>query len=137
MTQTTGFTSYKGRSLRYGQKVKVYRNLHKDTYSIVDYTSGKVIGYADSITLKQAEFRVSEAGRQRVLRDKQKNVHAFVVGTFVSTTGGPERYEAYYNPYKTKTFVVRNVSGDIMSTPLTGAARVRLHKTGVTFTGAT
>ena len=38
------------------------------------------------------EFRVSEAGRQRVLREKRKNVHAGVVGRLMFAGGVELRY---------------------------------------------
>ena len=80
-------------------KVKVYKNLTKDTWSIQDYKTRKVIGYSDTIRLEDAKFIVSQAGRQRVLREGKKYVHAFVVGTLVekwTLTGSFETVR--YNP---------------------------------------
>jgi hypothetical protein len=56
---------------------------------------------------------VSEAGRQRVLREKRKNVHAFVRGELMSLVNDPkdsaENLQTItYNPYKYKTFVKKN-----------------------------
>ena len=96
-------------------KHKVYFNLHKKCLS-VQY-KGKVIDHAKSICLKDVEFKVSQAGRARVLREKRKNVHAFVVGD-VSLNRPPmyylrkysDKYTEFerrvtYNPYKYKSFV--------------------------------
>ncbi|MCA1800127.1 MAG: hypothetical protein LC650_02390 [Actinobacteria bacterium] len=124
-----GFTPYKGRSIAYGQRVKVYKNLHKNTYSVVDVTTGLVLGYADRITLQDVDFKVSEAGRQRVLQEKRKNVHAYVTGTFVATTGATQRHTAYYNPYKVETFVTSTQEA------LHEAAIATLEPSGVTYTG--
>jgi hypothetical protein len=44
---------------------------------------GRVLDIVDGALLKNATFKVSEAGRQRVIRDKAKNVHAFVDGSLV------------------------------------------------------
>ena len=99
----------KGRTLEVGQAVEVYYNLHKKKYSIRDRVSGLVVAHADQVILTDAIFKVSEAGRQRVLREKRKNVHAFVVGKFMAAdirlvdTGNAK--QAYYNPYKTSCFV--------------------------------
>ena len=49
------------------KKVFVYRNLHKKCYSVKDWKTKKVIAHVDNIFLKDAVFKVSEAGRQRVL----------------------------------------------------------------------
>jgi len=93
-------------------KVKVYWNLHKDTFSIVTLDKGenygKVWGYADSLHLVRVNFKVSEAGRQRVLKEKRKNVHAYVVGELNSinvSKGWIRGSHIRYNPYLYQTFV--------------------------------
>lgn len=114
-------------------RVKVYRNLHRNCYSVVCMESGhpmkgRVIAHVSDLMLAQAEFRVSEAGRQRVLREKRKNVHAYVIGEWITQkTHGqfkhPEfvRFErncgattlrAYYNPYRVSHFKLVRVDGD-------------------------
>lgn len=95
----------KGRTISTGQKVKVYFNLHKKLFSIQDAKTGLVIGHADSVNLEDVTFKVSEAGRKRVLREKRKNVHAFVIGHYVADKAGDEKNSAYYNPYKTANFL--------------------------------
>ena len=97
-----------------GVKVYVYFNLHKKCFSIKALEGnckGLVVAHADAVSLKDVAFKVSEAGRQRVIKEKRKNVHAGVVGYLEgfadnSTTGYKQ---AYYNPYKTRTFM----SGDV------------------------
>ncbi len=68
-------------------KVKIYRNLHKNIFSVVDQATGRVAFYATSFLLADAQFRVQEGGRQRVLREKTKNVHAYVLGTLLGFRG--------------------------------------------------
>ena len=90
-------------------KVKVYYNLHKNCYSIVSLEKenyGKVIKHDNCVPLFDAQFKVSEKGRQRVLREQKKNVHAYVVGTWVSefVPRGAVKL-ATYNPYKYSSFV--------------------------------
>lgn len=89
-------------------RVWVYWNLHKKCFS-VQYLN-KVVMHTDSIVLFDAEFRVREAGRQRVLREKRKNVHAFVVGLydrdFHDNVETP--FRVTYNPYKYDSFVFDN-----------------------------
>jgi hypothetical protein len=73
-----------------GERVKVYRNLHKKgvVYSIKGRDrkteTEKVLGYADDILLQNIEFRVQEGGRLKVLATGEKKVHAFAVGDVVS-----------------------------------------------------
>lgn len=97
------FKSNKNRTVEIGKKVKVYYNLHKQTFSIEQ--NGLVVGYADTVRIENATYAVSEAGRQRVLKEKRKNVHATVRGNLLGFEAGPEETPAYYNPYKVKTFV--------------------------------
>ncbi len=91
-------------------RVEVYRNLHKDCYSVRALNGenkGKVIDYVQSITLKNAKFVVQPAGRKRVLQEKRKNVHAFVRGHITNEPfkGGTP---VLYDPYLTDTFVFKN-----------------------------
>lgn len=90
-------------------KVAVYFNLHKKTFSVKALqgdNKGRVIMHSDTIHLENVQFKVSEAGRQRVLREKRKNVHAYVVGELVSTEAKAVCGELItYNPYLYTTFV--------------------------------
>jgi hypothetical protein len=54
-------------------RVQVYYNLHKRCLSVRH--RGKVIKHAKSVILRDASFRVQPAGRERVLKQKRKNVH--------------------------------------------------------------
>lgn len=64
-------------------KVFVYFNLNKKTFSLRALEGpqkGRVVAYRNDIVLIDVVYKVSEAGRQRVLREQTKNVHAGVVG---------------------------------------------------------
>jgi hypothetical protein len=96
--------SYKGRELpKKGQMVKVYYNLHNGLFSIKCKESGLVLAHGEHIQIKDPVFKVSEKGRQRVLAEGKKNVHAYVIGSFWGT-GELDRdvrsqYDGiYYNP---------------------------------------
>ena len=68
---------------------------------------GRVIDHTHNICLDHAEFVVRESGRQRVLKQKQKNVHAFVRGVMrPSSSSNDNRLgNATYNPYLYSSFV--------------------------------
>ena len=90
-------------------KVKVYFNLHKKLFSVVAMegpNKGRVIDHVDSLELEQCSFRVQKAGRERVLRENRKNVHAYISG-HTCAFNEPVKVdgEATYNPYKYSTFV--------------------------------
>jgi len=112
-------------------RVRVYYNLSRSVWSIKAMEGehkGRVIGYANSALLRNAHTVVSEASRQRVLREQRKNVHAYIDGELAVTCGYRERlmtpsesnalyhhqsgmsyffgYEyVSYNPYRVSHFV--------------------------------
>lgn len=83
--------------------VQVYRNLHKKCYSIRQ--NRLVVAYADELILAGATLKVSEKGRQRVLKEKRKNVHAYVEGYIMPTIREYTFNKLYYNPYHTDSFI--------------------------------
>jgi hypothetical protein len=84
--------------------VHVYRNLHKNKWSIK--YKGKVIKHLDELVLINCVFRVQKAGRAKVLREKRKNVHAYVCGELTDITDTTIcNTPAGYNPYKRDCFV--------------------------------
>lgn len=101
----------KNRKCESGLKVYVYYNLHKHLFSIKALEGpfkGKVVAHASSLTLDACEFKVNEKGRQRVLRERVKHVHAGVLGYFNGNDKCPEgniTMEVVYNPYIYDQFV--------------------------------
>lgn len=93
--------------------VEIYFNLHKKVYSVRH--KGKVIEHATAVTVMDPKFVVQPAGRAKVLRDKVKNVHAFVRTDDMWTVETDLNYEfcepflpserIKYNPYMADTFV--------------------------------
>lgn len=127
----------------------IYRNLHNDCYSIryKDY----VIAHAKELVLYNVTFKVSEKGRQRVLHERRKNVHAYALATFIDSALGleftgnytsdrailddvellqdnlaPLSNQAWYNPYKVETFV-----DGVTFEPITKARQVHMHDSGI------
>lgn len=105
-----------------GLQVRVYRNLHRGCLSIQH--GGRVVAHVNNITLDGVTFKVSQAGRQRCLREKRKNVHAYVVGTVVSLTASAEGIPVRYNPYQMDSFQVDGA-------PVHASQRVSIGKTGI------
>lgn len=92
-----------------GTAVEVYWNLHKHLFSVRDLSTRRVIAHVTNLQLLDVTFRVSESGRQKVLREKRKNVHAFLRGVVspdeLHLRGPREGYaEVSYNPYKAGFF---------------------------------
>ena len=95
-------------------RVYVYYNLHKHCFSVRALEGpekGRVVQHCNNILLEDVQFRVSQAGRDRVLRERRKNVHAgavgHVIGDLTSYPGLVDRCtrSVTYNPYKYSTFV--------------------------------
>jgi len=81
--------------------VMVYRNLHKNCFSVVDTKTGKVIMHTKEITLSNVKFKVRKGGRQKAILSKQKNVHAFVCGTISQEDADlNQMVRLSYNPFK-------------------------------------
>ena len=106
-------------NLFFGKKVMVYYNLHKQTFSVT-YDS-KVIIHADYVKLGDVEFRVRQGGREKVVREKSKNVHSFVIGTLMdyctypceNLPSEPNNNIVTYNPYKYSSFVMKDTEEPI------------------------
>jgi hypothetical protein len=132
-------------------KVFCYFNLHKRCFSIRAMEGpekGRVIAHRERVILYKGETRVSEAGRQRVIREQRKNVHAGIVGYWSDDLPESMRkqygicwlgsYTLKYNPYKNKAFVSA-VTGkeragyiglpiELFKNSETGAPVVRVHQ---------
>ena len=91
------------------EPVKVYFNLHKKCFSVKSRKSGLVLFHTHNVViLKDVQFKVSEAGRKRVLKEKRKNVHAYVCGTIKEDKekiAYNSNHMCTYNPYKYNSFM--------------------------------
>jgi len=85
-------------------QVRVYFNLHTKLWSIQCAKTRRVLGHANRVLLRDARFTVSQAGRERVLRERKKNVHAFVCG---------ELEGAHWHTIRTPDFVPGWTRGDL------------------------
>lgn len=90
------------------EKVYVYRNLNRKgvVYSLKSRKTGLVVDRLTNFAIENCEFKVSQAGRARVLANKRKNVHAGIVGTRTTKRLSKSGLvQVYYNPYKTDSFI--------------------------------
>lgn len=96
--------------------VDVYFNLHKRVWSCKCRKTGRVLRHARAIMAPYGgQAVVQAAGRERVLRDKVKNVHAYIRLDMCETETNPDTWaewvetlpnlvEISYNPYKAGHF---------------------------------
>jgi hypothetical protein len=92
----------------YSKPVQVYRNLHKGCWSVKQ--NGLVKAHSDDITMFDCEFLVNQNNRLKVIREKRKNVHAFVKGILSKYCHKHDHRRwgkvksISYNPYKRDSF---------------------------------
>lgn len=108
-------------------RYRVYRNINNGMISIRCTKNNLVVGHAASVDLIDCKYIVFDSGRDRVLKEKRKNVHAFVEGEIVCAHKfkpyrkreiiytdrvdvdgigvGLERIQIKYNPYVHDSFV--------------------------------
>ena len=99
------------------KKIEIYFNLHKKTWSVRQ--SGKVVQHTNFICVREPQYVVRQTGKEKVRREKRKNVHAFVRGYVEDRLPVFPSKSAFvtYNPYKNDSFVNRNTDNAICSSP--------------------
>ncbi len=93
-----------------GERVRVFRNLHTETWSVESATTGRIIAHPDTVLLEDVRLVSRDAGREKTRRTGKKGVHAVASGTLVAIDGPAPADLArwtplYYNPFKVDTFV--------------------------------
>jgi len=126
------------RTIQLDKPVKVYRNLRggKDKkYSINQ--NGLVVGYTNQLMMGDCKCVVRDSGRKKVLKNKRKNVHAYIIGFIcprgnMGTTAADKRglpAKITYNPYKDKKFMCKNLT--ITPYEVNGAMAIMFSEQGV------
>ena len=124
--------------------VRVYRNLsasHNGEKGIWSVKQDRVAFHTTNIYLKDVEFLVNEKHRQRVIKEKVKNVHAFVKGYICTPTTYFYRAsdpwflsgDIYYNPYKTAHFMtgLHHCDTATVCHMWKGTTEMRVHAKGI------
>jgi len=110
-------------------KFYLYRNLHTGGFSVKH--KGLVCARGDIFAMHNVEFRVSAPGSSRVKKNKQRNVHAYMVAdsykqsTRVHSVSKLTRVT--YNPYKHTTFVNAKTGKPILKTAYAIAIKGRVY----------
>lgn len=118
----------------YDKPVRVFKNLRHGCYTILQ--NGRPRASARQVRLVDVEFRIRESGRQRMLLELRRNVHAFAVGRLSDHVHPSEERRlseiagrrVYYDPYRFASFVDRETL-----TPVTFARIVQFDDHGVTY----
>lgn len=116
--------------------VRVFRNWKHHCYSIMQ--GGVVRASARQVLLADVQFVVRESGRQRMIAEQRKNVHAYAVGRLVDhvhphDTRDLQRLDGRpltYDAYRDASFVDADDGSAVWQ-----ADSVLLHERGVTYAG--
>lgn len=117
--------------------VRVFKNWKHGCYSIMQ--NGIVRASARQVRLTDVEFRVRESGRQRMVREQRRNIHAFAVGRLCDYVHPSETRAledlggrgVFYNPYQFDSFVDRETEA-----PVTAASIAQFDERGVIYKAA-
>lgn len=95
--------------MKHSNHVRIYFNLTRKVWSIQHHVPNKgwrLLAHTSDAILRDAVAKVYESGRQRVIKEGKKYVHAYIEGELIGT-----RKESHsgrklgYNPYKNSTFI--------------------------------
>lgn len=109
-------------------KFYTYRNLNLGRTFSVKHHGLLCERLYDASLVTNGRFQVSEAGRNRCLATKKRNVHAFIASDQLprrvrgnAIPDLPLLHEISYNPYRAPTFVIKDTLQ-----PITEAERIYL-----------
>lgn len=89
-------------------KVKVFKDIKNNRWTIYNYQTGKHLGYKKEIYLNDAIFEVIEEKRLKVCKTKHRFPHAWIIGTMLSKENKKLTKEVTYSPFKDKFFKTKN-----------------------------
>lgn len=104
-----------------GLTTRIYRNLNTGTMSLQQKInkSWLVVGHVTNVAIEYPTFHISKAGKNRVIREKRKNVHAWAEGKLIGITADSSNLEEiYYCPYNSDSFSWKKTGESIKSSSL-------------------
>lgn len=127
--------SYKDRTIDLKKPIRVYRNLNRKgkCYSIVQ--NGKTVAHSYGVCIRDCKLKVNEKGKQRVIKNKRKEFHAFIEGYYTHSGMGTSAHKndlpaiIEYNPYKDEYFNCKNLT--LKPFKVNGARFIICNKEGV------
>ena len=102
---------YKNREVNLDKLIYVYRNLNstcnENKYSVMQ--NGLVVAHTNQLQLKDVKFIIRPSGKQRAIKTKERNVHAFIRG-YVKDFDVPNidmLFQLKYNPFNDTKFNIQ------------------------------
>ena len=84
--------------------LRVYQNLRRHDWSLLDPKTNRVIGHRTELVLLDVTLIVSEKTRQRVIRDNRRTVHAYAAGVLSEESPRAGGLKLHYNPFLSGDF---------------------------------
>jgi hypothetical protein len=101
--------------------VSCYRNLRRRVWSIAEIRGrngvGRVIAHQRRVILADVSFVVKEPARQRVIRNRRREVHGWAMGDLAETVPAGRQVPITYNPSRAPTFTTRDEQTPIHASP--------------------
>ncbi len=104
-----------------GLTTRIYRNLQNGTMSLQQKInkSWLVVGHVTNVAIESPKFYISQSGKNRVIRERRKNVHAWAEGKLLGITANSTNLEEiYYCPYSSNNFSWKKTGESIEFTNL-------------------
>ena len=98
--------------------------------------NGRLKASARQVRLSEVEFRVRKSGRERMLRNQRRNIHAYAIGRLLDFVHPDDDREldsmsgrsVYYNPYGFAYFADKETQA-----PVNSAQVVQFDEQGVVY----
>jgi len=99
---------FKGRTVNLDKEVDFYRCLNRKGFVFSIRQDGLVVAHTDKVVLKDCKLIVNKSGKERCLKTKTRNVHAFVRGKIgdIYDIKNEFSFILKYNPYEDLGFHV-------------------------------
>lgn len=108
--------SFKGRTIDLEKPIRIFRNLTKKGIWYSVRQGSLTVAHAKAICVRNCTFIVNEKVRQRVAKNRKKEVHAFIEGMYTTSGMGTTASrndlpaEIKYNPYYDEFFKCSNLT---------------------------
>ncbi len=128
----------KPRDIHRIMRISVYRNLNKDCLSVKCLVPGSdrygiVVSHEQKVHIKDAEFVVQDAGRERARETSRRNVHAFVRGEWDDSQKVVCGEPVTYNPFQYEHFVHAESKEPVESAAVAAVTTSGVRANGITY----
>lgn len=109
-----------GPDLPAGNRVAVYRNLHRSAWSIRSMEGphkGKVAGYAQAVALTGCHMHVNPRAQLKIANGGARQVHAWIIGRLADVVDLNKPQRITYQPHHRAEFFVVSTGRAIWTAP--------------------